>query len=253
MADGAVLQVTDLWQCFRRRSRHGGRIRTAGRSTARQWALRGLDLTVLPGELVGVVGPNGSGKSTLLRTVAGVYRPEKGTVRVRGRVSSLIDLDSSVHRDLTGRENLFFGAVMLGLSRHEARGRYAQIREFSGLSEATLNQPFSSYSAGMTLRLTFSVILNSDPSVLLVDEVLAVGDETFRAQCADRVDELRRTGCGVLLVSHDLDLVRSRCSRVVVFDQGKVVASGQPDEVLDTYRALAAVETEGSPDPGRLS
>jgi ABC-type polysaccharide/polyol phosphate transport system ATPase subunit len=247
-----MLEVTDLWQCFRRKSRHGGRVRTSGASTSQKWALRGLDLTVQPGELVGVVGPNGSGKSTLLRTVAGVYRPEKGTVLVRGRVSSLIDLDSSVHRDLTGRENLLIGAVMLGLSRREAKERYEQIREFSGLSEATLNQPFSAYSAGMTLRLTFSVILNSSPSVLLVDEVLAVGDEIFRTQCADRVDELRRTGCGVLLVSHDLDVVNSRCSRVVVLDQGKEVASGQPDEVLDTYRALAAAEMEGTPDPSRL-
>ena len=206
-----------------------------------------------PGELVGVVGANGSGKSTLLRTVAGVYQPEKGSVLVRGRVSSLIDLDSGVHRDLTGKENLMIGAVMLGMQRREVRDRYEEIRAFSGLSEATLDQPFSSYSAGMTLRLTFSVILNSGPSVLLVDEVLAVGDETFRAQCADRVDELRRLGCGVLLVSHDLDVVSARASRVVVLDHGHVAADGTPDQVLDRYRELAAEEAAGSPDTALLT
>jgi lipopolysaccharide transport system ATP-binding protein len=247
-----VLEVVDLWQSFRRKSKHGGRVRAADKLVARKWALRGLNLTVHPGELVGVVGANGSGKSTLLRTVAGVYQPEKGSVLVQGPVSSLIDLNSGVHRDLTGRENLLIGAVLLGLTREEARNRYSQIKEFSGLSEETLTQPFSAYSAGMELRLTFSVILNSEPSVLLVDEVLAVGDETFRTQCADRVDELRQDGCGVLLVSHDLEVVSSRCSRVVVMDQGKVVANGRADEVLDRYRELAVAEAEGTTDPTRL-
>jgi ABC-type polysaccharide/polyol phosphate transport system ATPase subunit len=239
-----VLEISGLWQSFRPKTSHGGRRRHG----ADKWALRGLDLCVEPGELVGIVGSNGSGKSTVLRTVAGVYRPDRGQVLVSGRVSSLLDLESGVHRDLTGRENLLIGGVLLGLSRAEVRERYERIVEFSGLSEKSLGQPFAGYSTGMVLRLTFSVILNSDPSVLLVDEVLAVGDEAFRAKCADQVDVLRRNGCGVLLVSHDLALVEARCSRVVVLDQGRVVFIGPAQEALAHYRVLRT-----GADPGRYA
>jgi ABC-type polysaccharide/polyol phosphate transport system ATPase subunit len=232
---GPVLEVDGLWQSFRPKTRRGGR----RRGPVTRWALRDVNLAVQPGETVGVVGTNGSGKSTLLRTAAGVYRPERGRVRVRGRVSSLLDLESGLNRDLTARENLLIGGVLLGLTRQEVRERYARIVGFSGLDEHALNQPLSSFSSGMELRLTFSVVLNSDPTVLLVDEVLAVGDEEFRRQCADRLDELRGSGCGVLLVSHDLGLIATHCNRVVVLDRGSVVFTGPPREAIERYRVEA--------------
>src|SRR5271165_3322765 len=196
-----VLEIDGLWQSFRPKTWNGGR----RRRRALTWALRDIDLVVAPGEMIGVVGSNGSGKSTLLRTVAGVYRPERGQVLVRGRVSSLLDLETGLNRDLTARENLLIGGVLLGLSRADMRQRYDRIVAFSGLDEAALRQPLSAFSSGMELRLTFSVVLSSDPSVLLVDEVLAVGDEAFRVQCARQLEEMRASGCGVVLVSHDLD------------------------------------------------
>jgi len=241
---GPVLEIDALWQSFRPKTRRGGR----RRGPVTRWALRDISLEVAPGETVGVVGTNGSGKSTLLRTAAGVYRPERGRVLVRGRVSSLLDLESGLNRDLTARENLLLGGVLLGLTREEVRQRYDRIVAFSGLDEHALGQPLSSFSSGMELRLTFSVVLNSDPTVLLVDEVLAVGDEEFRRQCADRLDELRVGGCGVLLVSHDLELIATHCNRVVVLDRGSLVFVGPPREAIERYRVEAVHAPFGEPE-----
>ena len=224
--------VDGLWEGFRRRGRYGWRRRGEPR-----WALRDVSLSVAQGRALGVIGANGSGKTTLLQVLAGVLRPSRGSVDVWGRVASLVDLSAGFHRDLTGHENVLIGGVLLGLTRAEIRERSDDIVAFSGLPADALDAPLSAYSAGMGLRLGFALVVHTDPDVLLVDEVLAVGDDAFRAQGLGRVDELRQTGTSLVLVSHDLDLVRERCDEVAVLERGELAFIGSPDEGVAYYRA----------------
>jgi ABC-type polysaccharide/polyol phosphate transport system ATPase subunit len=187
---------------------------------------------------MGVIGGNGSGKTTLLQTVAGVILPIEGEVRVGGRIASLVDLSAGFHRELTGEENLLIGGVLLGLPRSEVKERWDDIVAFTGLSPDVLRSPLRTYSAGMGLRLGFSLVVHSLPDVLLVDEVLAVGDEDFRAKCMARVREMQDGGCAVLLVSHDLDLVCDACDRATLLVQGQVEAEGAPEVVVGRYKEL---------------
>jgi ABC-type polysaccharide/polyol phosphate transport system ATPase subunit len=233
MSPGPAVEVDGLWEAYRPRGRFGWR---RGEPT---WALRDVHLAVDPGRCTGVVGGNGSGKTTLLQVIAGVLRPTRGRVSVRGRVASLVDLSAGFHRDLTGHENLLVGGVLLGLTRREVRERYHDIVAFSGLSEEALGWPLAAYSAGMGLRLGFSLVVHTAPDVLLVDEVLAVGDATFQAQCLSRVEELRRAGCAVVIVSHDLELVSEHCQEVAVLASGELVTVGPAAEALDVYRNRA--------------
>jgi ABC-type polysaccharide/polyol phosphate transport system ATPase subunit len=221
--------ASSLWEAYRPR---GGRGWRRGEPA---WALRDVDLQVERGRCLGVVGGNGSGKTTLLQVIAGVLRPTRGEVAVRGRVASLVDLSAGFHRDLTGHENVLVGGVLLGLSRREVRERYDDIVRFSGLPADALDWPLSAYSAGMGLRLGFSLVVHTQPDVLLVDEVLAVGDAAFQHQCLQRVDELRAAGCAVIIVSHDLELVRDHCQEVGVLSAGELVALGPTDESLGRY------------------
>ncbi len=232
------VRLERVWQEFRPRTAHGNR-RHRGPV---KWALQDVSFSVEGGEGLGIIGHNGSGKTTLLRTLAGVLKPSRGTCWVEGRVSSLIDLTSGVNRDLTGRENIVLGGVLLGMTRQEVRDKYAAIAAFSGLSESVLDEPLSAYSSGMGLRIAFSVIVHVDASVLLVDEVLAVGDESFQQICIDRVAEMRRLGCAVVMASHDLDQVARFCDRALVVHEGKLLFIGEPDEALARYAALG-------PDP----
>jgi ABC-type polysaccharide/polyol phosphate transport system ATPase subunit len=218
-----------LWEAYRPRGGLGWR---RGEPA---WALRDVSLSVAPGECLGIVGGNGSGKTTLLQVVAGVLRPTRGEVQVRGRVASLVDLSAGFHRDLTGRENVLVGGVLLGLTRREVRERYDDIVGFSGLSADALEWPLSAYSAGMGLRLGFSLVAHTRPKVLLVDEVLAVGDAAFQRQCLAKVEELRSSGCAVIIVSHDLDLVRSHSQRVGVLSRGELVELGPTEVAVAAY------------------
>ncbi len=232
------IRLDGVWQEFRPRSAHGNR----RHKSPVKWALEDVSFSAHDGETVGIIGHNGSGKTTLLRTLAGVLEPSRGECRIDGRVSSLIDLTAGVNRDLTGRENIMLGAVLLGMTRSEVRERYTSIATFSGLSDSVLNQPLSVYSSGMGLRIAFSVVVHVDATVLLVDEVLAVGDEAFQQICLDRVTRLRQEGCTVVMASHDLDQIRVFCDRVLVVHQGRLVFEGCPDDAVTRYGALG-------PDP----
>jgi ABC-type polysaccharide/polyol phosphate transport system ATPase subunit len=198
------------------------------------WALRGVDLDVHRGEFLGVVGHNGSGKTTLLRIMAGLSPATRGTVVTRGRLSALLELGSGFHPNITGRENALVNAVLLGLGRAEAERRVPEIIDFSGLHEFA-DQPMRMYSQGMYLRLGFAVAVHVDPEILLVDEVLAVGDAEFQEKCYDRIERLRARGTTIITVSHDIFSLQKFCDRIVLLDHGELVADGDPEPVISEY------------------
>ena len=202
-------------------------------------ALRDIELTVEEGRTLGIVGANGSGKSTLLKLIAGIYRPDSGTLRVRGRVAPLIELGAGFHPELTGRENIVINGIILGMSQREVRRRLDEIVEFSGLAEF-IDAPARTYSSGMYMRLGFAVAVHLDPDVLLMDEVLAIGDEAFARKCADRLAEFRRLGKTILLVTHDPAAVERWCDEAVWLDRGVMKAAGAPRKVIDLYRQAVA-------------
>ncbi len=202
-------------------------------------ALQHVSFAVAPGRTFGVVGPNGSGKSTALKLVAGITKPTSGSVAVNGRVSALIELGAGFHPEISGRENVFINGIMLGLTRREIARRFDEIVGFAELEEF-IDAPVKTYSSGMYMRLGFAVAINVDPDVLLVDEVLAVGDEGFTHKCLDKFAEFRRHGKTILLVTHSLGLVERFCDEALWLDSGRVRAHGDPRRVIDAY--LAAVE-----------
>jgi ABC-2 type transport system ATP-binding protein len=199
-------------------------------------ALSGIDLQVPQGESVALLGRNGSGKSTLLKLVAGVMAPDAGEVRVRGRVAGLLEVGAGLHPDLTGRENVFLNASILGMAADEVRARFDDIVEFADVGNF-LDTQVRFYSSGMFLRLAFAVAVHTDPDVFLVDEILAVGDEPFRAKCLERIERLRGEGRTLVVVSHDLDLVSRLCTRGIVLSSGRVVADGPVAQTVAAWRA----------------
>ena len=201
-----------------------------------RWALREVGLAVRAGCALGVVGPNGAGKSTLLALLAGVTAPSAGRLRVRGRVASLLELGTGMHPQLTGRQNIALAGVLAGLSRRELAERAGAIAEFAALG-AALEEPVRTYSTGMALRLGFAVALASEPDVLLLDEVLAVGDLGFQRRCVERVLALKRKGAAIVFCSHGLYEVRQLCDEALWLEQGRVAASGGAAEVTQAYAA----------------
>src|SRR5216117_4020546 len=202
-------------------------------------ALKEVSFSVPKGSTYGVIGRNGSGKSTALKLVAGITKPTSGTVRVGGRISALIELCAGFHPEISGRENVFINGIMLGLTKREIQERFDEIVEFAELKEF-INAPVKTYSSGMYMRLGFAVAIHVDPDVLLVDEVLAIGDEGFTHKCLDKFAEFRRRGRTILLVTHSLSLVERFCDEALWLDQGRVRGTGDPRRVVDSY--LAAVE-----------
>jgi ABC-type polysaccharide/polyol phosphate transport system ATPase subunit len=198
-----------------------------------------LDLEVAAGTCLGIIGRNGSGKSTLLKIMTGIYKPDKGTVRLNGRVSSLIELGAGFHPEFTGRENIFISGAILGLSRKEIEQRYEGIVRFAEL-QPFIDSPVRTYSSGMYVRLGFSVAVNVDPDILLVDEVLAVGDESFSRKCLDRMTLFKKSGKTIVLVTHDLPTVEKFCDRALWLDSGRIQADGEPRRVIDAYRQEVA-------------
>src|SRR5262249_33812253 len=197
-------------------------------------ALDDISLEVAKGEAVGVIGANGSGKSTLMALIAGAIQAERGTIEVHGRVAPLLELAAGFHHELTGRENIVLNGVLLGLTRREVVERIDAIVAFSEL-ETWLNEPIRTYSSGMVARLGFSVAVHLDPEILLIDEILAVGDAHFQAKCHDRLDEFRRQGITLAIVTHALSEVQRLCDRAVWLDRGKIAMQGEPGAVIEAY------------------
>ncbi len=198
-------------------------------------ALRPLSFDIAAGETIGILGHNGSGKSTLLKCIAGILRPSTGTVAVRGRLASLLELGAGFHPELTGRENVYINAAFLGIPRREIHTRLDDIVEFAELGQF-IDEPVKHYSSGMYVRLGFAVAVNLEPDVLLVDEVLAVGDESFARKCINRVKQLQSEGRTIVVVTHSADTVRQVCNRAIVLDHGQLVASGTPAEAIKVFR-----------------
>jgi len=202
-------------------------------------ALKDVSFTVPEGTVLGIIGPNGAGKSTLLRLIAGIYRPTTGRIVVNGRLSALLNLGLGFHPELTGRENIIIGGLAMGLSRREIMRRLDEIVAFAELEEF-IDAPVRTYSSGMYMRLAFSVAVNVDPDILLLDEVLAVGDAHFAEKSRARMEEFKDQGKTILLVTHDLATVESWCHQALWLEGGKVQALGDPKEVVARYRAQAS-------------
>jgi ABC-2 type transport system ATP-binding protein len=201
------------------------------------WALKDVSVEVPEGRTLGLIGPNGSGKTTLLKVVAGILRPTEGRVTTRGRIAALLALGAGFHGELTGRENVYLNASLLGLSRRETDRRFDQIVEFAELEEFIDNQ-VKFYSSGMYVRLGFAVAVHVEPAILLVDEVLAVGDIGFQRKCLEKVEAFQREGRTIVFVTHAPELVVRVCDHVVLLDHGRIRAMGEPKDVVRDFRAL---------------
>jgi len=205
------------------------------------WALKDVSFTVTPGEAFGVIGANGSGKSTLLKIIGGIYSPSHGMVHLpgNGRIGTIIELGVGFHADLTGKENIFLGASVHGLSRKEIDEIYGAVVEFSEL-QAFIDTPIKNYSTGMCARLGFALAVNLNPRVLLVDEVLSVGDESFQRKCTRQIEKIRRDGKTIVFVSHNPQAVKAICDRACVLDHGALAFLGKSDEAIEHYHRILA-------------
>ena len=198
------------------------------------WALRDVTLEIPQGSTYALIGENGSGKSTLLKCMARILRPDKGTIETRGKVSALLELGAGFHPELSGRDNVFLNGAILGLRGKELRQRFDEIVAFAGLEEF-IDSPVKNYSSGMYVRLGFSVAINVDPDILLVDEVLAVGDEDFQQRCNDKFAQMRREGKTIVVVSHAMGLVRNLADQVAWLEHGVIKDQGAADHVIEGY------------------
>jgi lipopolysaccharide transport system ATP-binding protein len=240
-----AIEVRDVGKIYRRygRRRHFGTLKSALlsgrllrglRPDEVLQALNGVSFNVPAGRAFGIIGRNGSGKSTMLKLIAGIGKPTSGSVLVTGRVSALIELGAGFHPEISGRENVFINGMMLGLSKREIAARFDEIVRFAEL-EDFIEAPVKTYSSGMYMRLGFAVAINVDPDVLLVDEVLAVGDQGFTHKCLDKFAEFRRRGRTVLIVTHSLDMVTRFCDEALWLDGGRARVQGEPQRVIDAY------------------
>jgi lipopolysaccharide transport system ATP-binding protein len=241
-----ALSFQDVWKGFRKarlRRNHTtlkslllGRASASSRSIHYREVLRGVSFEMPRGATWGLIGPNGSGKSTLLKLLTGIYRPDRGRIEKRGSVASLIELGAGFHPDFSGRENVILNGIVLGMSKREVLKRFDEIVAFSELAEF-IDEPVRTYSSGMYMRLAFSVAVHVDPDILLLDEILAVGDEAFGRKCRERIHSFHERGKTLLMVSHDLAAIESYCSRALRLDEGRIVDEGPAGEVTGRYRA----------------
>jgi ABC-type polysaccharide/polyol phosphate transport system ATPase subunit len=219
-------------------SRGGWYQRSFSRRSPDMWAVRDVSFEVRQGEALGIVGHNGAGKTTILKLLSGITTPTRGQITIRGRLAALVEVGSGFHPELTGRENVYLHGAMLGMRRSEITQKMESIVEFSGVSKY-IDMPVKRYSSGMYVRLGFSIAAHLDPDILLLDEVLAVGDLAFQSKCLERIAELRKSGRTIIFVSHDLAAVYRICDRAVLLDHGQVVMDGAPRPVIDEYQHMA--------------
>ena len=205
-----------------------------GEGSDRIWALKGVNLTVDEGEVIGIIGGNGAGKSTLLKVLARITEPTEGTARIRGRIVSLLEVGTGFHPELTGRENVYLNGAIHGMRKSEIRRKFDEIVDFSGV-ETFIDTPVKRYSSGMYVRLAFSVAAHLDPEILLVDEVLAVGDVEFRKKCLGKMQGGTREGRTVVFVSHNMSAIRNLCQRVIVLERGELVLDATPESAIARY------------------
>lgn len=210
--------------------------RFSSRRDRELWAVKDVNVDVLRGQCLGIIGRNGSGKSTILKLIARILRPSEGRLVVRGRVSALLELGAGFHPDLTGRENIYLNASVLGLTRQDVAACFDDIVHFSELGEF-IDMPVKHYSSGMYMRLGFSVAIHVDPDILIVDEILAVGDSAFQKKCIDRIYEMQRNGTTIVIVSHNLNMVRNLSSHMIWLEKGRIKSSGAAEVVAGQYVA----------------
>jgi lipopolysaccharide transport system ATP-binding protein len=211
------------------------------------WALRDISLEVKPGQVVGIVGRNGAGKSTLLKIISGTLDKTSGTVETNGRIASILELGTGFNPDFTGRDNIYLGGLMIGLSHEEIRAKEDWIVEFSEL-RGFIDQPFKTYSSGMQARLTFSTAVCTDPDILILDEVLAVGDARFAKKSFGKINKFRDAGKTILFVSHDINAINNICDQAILLETGKILDIGQPKAITKKYWEMMFVDQELSPD-----
>jgi ABC-type polysaccharide/polyol phosphate transport system ATPase subunit len=245
--DMHVVEFQDVVQRFRRIRERPDTLREVFVKAARYGkkfqmfeAVKHVSFAVSKGEMVGIIGRNGSGKSTILKIVAGVYTPSEGQVTVRGSIAPLIELGAGFHHELTGRENILMNGLLLGLTKRQIKEREERIIEFSELGDF-IDSPVKQYSSGMYMRLAFSVAIEVDPDILIIDEILGVGDAGFQQKSFDRIQAFRQLGRTILFVSHSTDSVRKMCDRVLLIHRGELVADGRPDDVIAAYEQILKI------------
>jgi lipopolysaccharide transport system ATP-binding protein len=253
------IEFQHVWKKFRRGELHDslrdlvpavaarflGRRPTEALATREFWAVQDVTFSVRPGDALGIIGPNGAGKSTILKLLTRILKPTQGRCGIRGRVGALIEIAAGFHQDLTGAENVFLQGSIMGMTRREIESRFDDIVAFSELSEF-IDTPVKRYSSGMNARLGFAIAAHMSPDVLIVDEVLAVGDYRFQRKAFDRIGEMVRRGLPVVIVSHQLERIASLCNDCLLLDRGRVVKRGHPEECISHY-LMAGVQNE--PDP----
>lgn len=248
--DAPVLSLQALGKEYRLYDSPRARLKSlllGGRHYRSHWVLRDVNFTLQRGQCMGVVGNNGAGKSSLLKLIAGTLRPSEGRLQRQGRVTAILELGAGFHPDFTGRENLFFGGRLIGISEAELAVLADGIIEFSELGEA-IDRPVKSYSSGMVVRLAFALITAVEPDVLIIDEALAVGDQNFQKKCIERIEAFRRNGCTILFCSHSMYHIRRLCDKALWLDKGRVVAFGDTESVLSAYESeLRRAEDQAKP------
>lgn len=201
------------------------------------YAIRDFNLSIQKGDILGIIGRNGSGKSTLMKMVAGVIQPTTGSVKVKGNLVPLLELGSGFHREFTGYENIYFYTAVLGYPKKKVLEKTQEIIEFADIGDF-IHQPLKSYSSGMRARLAFSVSVNIDPDILILDEVLSVGDAAFKEKSYEKIKEFFENGKTILFVSHSMDAIKTLCNKAIIIDRGKLLMEGSPEDVIDYYRSL---------------
>jgi len=237
-----LIEVKNLWKIFKLYQKPSDRLKEL--LLRKNYhidfaALKGVSFSIKNGEVLGIVGPNGSGKSTLLKILTGVIFPDKGEVKVKGKIAGILELGTGFNFELTGLENIYFNGMLLGMSKNEIEEKKEAIIEFSELQEF-INEPLKVYSTGMVMRLAFSIAVHTDPDCFLIDEALAVGDAHFQQKCMKKIKEFKKKGKTIIFVSHDMNAVKLLCDKAILLHKGEILDEGRPEKVINTYNFLLA-------------